>query len=98
MVDNLEIFLKEALGLKYGLGGGKLWRRQTVNNKMSNDRKLINEERTFFCSELVAKAFKILGIIENDGISCSSYFPHHFSAIGEKVLKYTENTKVEEEL
>jgi hypothetical protein len=29
MVDNLERFLSEAVGLKYGLGGGKLMRQQT---------------------------------------------------------------------
>ena len=87
MIDNLEMFLKEAIGQKYGLGG-KIFRRKTVGH-LSNDRKLIDEERTFFCSELVAKAFKVLGILENDTKSCSQYFPHHFSAQGDSILKFT---------
>ena len=33
MVDALEIFLKEAVGRKYGLGGNKLFRRKTAVTK-----------------------------------------------------------------
>ena len=33
--------------------------------------RLVEDDRTFFCSELVAKAFKILGVIENDTTSCT---------------------------
>lgn len=79
MVDNLELFLKEAIGLKYGLGGNKLFRRSTQKRKCSNDRKLIDEERTFFCSELVAKAFKILGITEDDNSSTAKVMPGNFT-------------------
>ena len=64
---------------------------------MGTDRKLIAETRSFFCSELVAKAFKILGVIENDDTNCASFFPHHFSAIGDKSFKFTKGTKVQEE-
>lgn len=39
--------------------------------KASSKNELIAEDRTFFCSELVAKAFKILGIIEDDDMSCT---------------------------
>lgn len=28
--------------------------------------KYMRADRTFFCSELVAKAFKVLGVIKND--------------------------------
>lgn len=62
MVDALEIFLKEVIGRKYGLGN-KLFRRKTAVTKKLGNCKLIEEERTFFCSELIAKAFKVLGII-----------------------------------
>ena len=34
--------------------------------------KIIDDDRTFFCSELVADAFKVLNIIENDDTACSS--------------------------
>jgi hypothetical protein len=30
--------------------------------KVSKDSKVVNENRTFFCSELIAKAYKIFGI------------------------------------
>jgi len=78
----------------------KLNRRKTVNlNKQKGiERELIDKDRTFFCSELVAKAFKVLGIIEDNDIACSQVMPHHFSAIGDKVLKLTPGTKFEEEL
>jgi hypothetical protein len=31
----------------------------------------VEEDRTFFCSELIAKAFKVLGVIEDDEKSCA---------------------------
>ena len=59
---------------------------------------MIDESRTFFCSELVAKAYKELGILENDNTSCAKFFPHDFSAKGDSFLKFTEGTVIEEEL
>jgi len=91
MVDNLEKFLKEAVGLKYGLGSKKLLRRETLK-KEDASRELIDEERTFFCSELVAKAFKVLGIIKNDEISSAQFYPHHFCMRGDSFLKLTDGT------
>ena len=35
------------------------------------DGSLVREDRTFFCSELVSKAFKLMSIIENNDKSCS---------------------------
>lgn len=63
MVDNLETFLSEAIGLQYGLSAGKLTKQKTTVIKDDEDHTLIAKDRTFFCSELVAKAFKCLGII-----------------------------------
>jgi hypothetical protein len=40
----------------------------------------VEEDRTFFCSELIAKAFKVLGVIEDDEKSCAKYFPSSFSS------------------
>ena len=42
--------------------------------------KLVRDDRTFFCSELVAKALKTLEIIENDDRSCTQFYPKHFSS------------------
>ena len=72
MVDDLEQFLKEAIGQRYGIGSKKLMNRRTVVlNRSGTNRQMIDEERTFFCSELMAKAFKVLGIMKDDGRSCS---------------------------
>ena len=60
-------------------------------------RELINKDRTFFCSELVAKACKVLGILEDDGTSSSQFFPKAFSSKGDSQLKLTPNTVLEEE-
>lgn len=37
--------------------------RQDVNDSIASDSSLA-DDRTFFCSELVAKAYKEMGIIE----------------------------------
>lgn len=67
-------------------------------NSDGTERQLINQDRTFFCSELVAKACKILGILENDSTSSSRFHPVHFSTKGESFLKLTNETILEEEL
>ena len=71
MVDNLETFLSEAIGLKYGIGAGKLTKQKTTVIKEEDANTLIETDRSFFCSELVAKAFKCLGVIQDDDTSCS---------------------------
>lgn len=77
MIDKLEIFLKEAVGNKYGISTSKLlFQRNTVKPKTG---KYIDDDRTFFCSELVAKAYKILGIMEEDGRPCNHFYPSSFS-------------------
>lgn len=65
--------------------------------KGESKNELIAENRTFFCSELVAKAFKILGIILDDDKSCTQYYPHHFSTKG-SILNLTPGTVIDEEL
>lgn len=92
MVDNLEVFLHEAIGQKYELTPNKLLRNQTVGKV---DRKMIDTNRTFFCSELVAKAYKVLGIIQDDETACSQFYPHHFSAQGDAFLRFTPGTNME---
>ena len=84
MVDNLEKFLSQAVGHKYGINVDKLSRNQTIRIKdmgvdENGEQRLIAQDRTFFCSELVAKAFKILGILEDDEKSSAKFFPGDFS-------------------
>lgn len=49
----------------------KMISRTTQKIKDEGNRTIINENRTFFCSEIVAKACKEFGIIENNLTSCS---------------------------
>ena len=60
--------------------------------------KLIEDDRTFFCSELAAKSFKILGIMVDDDISCTQFYPHHFTALGDSVLNLAEGVWLEDEI
>ena len=59
---------------------------------------LVDETRTFFCSELVAKAFKIAGVLEDDDTACSRFMPASFSAKGQNFLKLNKGVEIEEEL
>ena len=61
MIARLEIFLKEAVGNNYGMTTSKLlFHRPSAKPKKG---VFVDEDRTFFCSELVAKAYKVLGLM-----------------------------------
>jgi hypothetical protein len=78
MCDKLEVFLKQAIGKSYNLRvKDAVFRKESKN--LDND---ISDDRTFFCSELIAKAYKILGFTINDNTPCSRTFPSHFSEKG----------------
>jgi hypothetical protein len=64
--EDLDQFLIEIHGKAYGLGITKLIGRQQSTFHHKQEGTIVSKERTFFCSELIAKAFKVLGIIEND--------------------------------
>ena len=85
MIDRLEVFLKEAVGNRYGISTSKLlFQRNTIKPKKGS---YIDDDRTFFCSELVAKAYKVLGIMQDDGRASSTYYPSSFSNKG-NALKF----------
>ena len=63
----------------------------------TDDQIIIENNRTFFCSELVAKAYKQLGVIVNNDQSCAKFYPHHFCGKGDSFLKLTEGTSIDEE-
>ena len=48
-----------------------LFRQKTMNSEI--------DDRTFFCSELIAKAYKKLGLLVSDK-NCAKFFPGTFSA------------------
>ena len=62
MASRLEIFLQEAVGNRYGMSTAKLFFNHRPSLKPKQGA-FIDSDRTFFCSELVAKAYKVLGIL-----------------------------------
>jgi len=66
----LALFVKTVVNRHYGWNPMQLIRKQSTVS-------LYDESRTFFCSELIAKAFKEVGLLRADFAS-SQYFPSHF--------------------
>lgn len=94
--ENLIEFTKQSIGKKYSITYDKLLRQSTIDFTQRIDLTSVDEEnysydrlsrkkRTFFCSELVAKALKIVNIIKNNETSCTQFYPKHFSS------RYSEN-------
>ena len=60
--------------------------RSTIINTLAESQKmkeknlLVSTDRQFFCSELVAKVYKICGLTKPSDISCSSYLPSNFAS------------------
>jgi hypothetical protein len=75
--DKLDDFIRTSLGKKFGIGAKKLLSRFT---------KWKTEEETFFCSELVARAYQELGILSSTK-PASSYWPGDFSEKSKIPLK-----------
>jgi len=77
-LEKLDAFIKEALGKKYAFKLNQLASRKTVG--MAGKNSLIDKDRTFFCSELIAKTFKVCNIMEQSENASSNYLPGHFSS------------------
>lgn len=99
-LDVLEQFIDEVNGLKYKFSLNQLKRRQTVNLDMvpgavananedpnSNEAKakMIEDGRAFFCSELVAKAYKCCGIMKRTNEACSNFLPGDMASAKNKL-------------
>ena len=65
MAARLEIFLQESVGNRYGMSTTKLLFNHRPSIKPKHGA-FIDQDRTFFCSELVAKAYKVLGVMVDD--------------------------------
>jgi Permuted papain-like amidase enzyme, YaeF/YiiX, C92 family len=70
----LEDFIKVAKHKRYSLAATKLLRKHCSNDSDNH----IREDKTYFCSELVASIYKNLGLLPGD-ISASQYWPVNFS-------------------
>ena len=76
MMEELAAFVDKAVGKKYQINATKLLVRES---NIVNKGEIMEEDRTFFCSELVAKAYKTLGFINCGGKCSSRFYPSHFS-------------------
>ena len=94
MMGKLEKFVSKSYGHKYGLGAKKLFGKSKTL-KEGKDAADIKEDRTFFCSELVAKAYKSMGILETQK-SSAKYWPADFST--EKDLQLVQGISLSDEL
>lgn len=66
-IKTFDDFLAEVWDLKYGIGIAKIAKKisngSSVAIKAHTQNLFVNEDRTFFCSELVAKTYKVLGVL-----------------------------------
>ena len=85
MLTILESFINEVKGKPYRITASKLFTRGVKTDPGS--------EKTFFCSELVAAAYKRLGFLTPDLASCK-YWPCNFS--DEQTLELTQGSLGEE--
>ena len=93
----LQTFVEAVEDKKYKISISKLLKRTSLmprQSQITTGQKLIEENRTFFWSELIAKAFKTLGILITNKSSAKIY-PAHFST--KKRLELT-NAVLGEEL
>lgn len=54
----------------------------------------VEKEREYFCSELVAKAYKVLGILNHNNKSCTQYYPVCFTPGGQIDKDLASNLKL----
>ena len=89
-MQRLEQFIKTVIGRKYKLNPSKIFRR-----RYENDADNIKDDKSYFCSELVASAYKCMGILPKE-ISASQYWPGSFANSGK--LELSEGAKIEHEV
>ena len=71
--------MKKMIGKEYSFGAMKLFRK-------SSNEESAEVQSDFFCSELIAKAYKGLGILDKKKAS-NSYWPVDFTDRGGLVLE-----------
>jgi len=91
MMEKLEKYVKGVIGKKYKISATKLFRKKS---RMDVETQL-TDEKGFFCSELVASAYKALGFLPSN-ISSGQYWPGAFST--EKTLTLTEGAYLGDEM
>jgi len=85
-LTDLDLFRRNCVGHRYGLSARKILFNQASETDLHQKGKHaeISEDRQFFCSELVAKAFKVLNVLKNPEKGSNNYYPSSFD-IGESI-------------
>lgn len=73
-LEALEVFTQKVKGKKYKVNPVKIWRKKSTRDATDN----IKETKSYFWSELVASAFKRIGLLP-ENISATQYWPSDFS-------------------
>ena len=60
-MHKLETFIRTVIGMKYKLNATKILRKH-----YENDAENIKGDKSYFCSELVASAYKCLGLLPKE--------------------------------
>ncbi len=93
----VENFVKTTLGNSYAISlKNVLFRRRRSLNRKTQEPIPDNDNREFFCSELIAKAYKEAGLIVQEQASWV-YMPADFSKEGKR-LKLEKDAKLSEEV
>lgn len=71
----IQEFQKKVIGMKYKLNPLRLLQKYSDNDSV----KFVAEKNGFFCSELIAAIFKVIGLLPRH-IRSSQYLPGSFSA------------------
>lgn len=78
ILERLDEYLEQVLGKSYSCSLSKLWRK-SVHIKNGDGKPWEDVNRTFQCAELVAKMYKVLGILGAEEHSWK-FIPAHFTS------------------
>ena len=91
----MENFVKTTLGNSYSISlKNVLFRRKSVNPRSQDSQDI--DSREFFCSELIAKAYKEAGLLNSEEASWA-FMPADFSKESKR-LKLEKGAKLSEEV
>lgn len=100
------VLIQENIGKKYDISWDKLWKqtsvwqqptKQSASNDLGADQSIYPKQNyeSFFCSELLAAAYKACGLISVDK-ACSQFWPVTFS--DKERIDFLKGAKLEPEL
>lgn len=76
-LNDFDSFRRNSAGKEYGINLKKIFTSKSEVYSQNN-QAYIKDDRQFFCSELVAKSLKVLGLMKHLEKSCTLYYPGCF--------------------